>query len=471
MAHSYRVINQVVRLVIGNAWAFIEDAPEWFIASLRKHLAVPVSDGTKCGERFGSMFRYQDQLYGSMLHMGPSVPAGLARHVWRIAGHYEKQGRKITRAFVDRRVRPAPQGPLGCVRAAWRPYQDEVHARAMEIGMGVIDAPPRSGKTLMAARVIDALALPTLYIAPTVAIVRQTYRVFCDIFGEDRVARLDGTAREGERDISRLIVIATAPSALKLKLDFYRTRGILLLDEFHHSAAETYHRINLLAESIFHRFCFTGTYWRTSGDDLAMEAVCSRMLYRCTVDDLVPHYLARPFVSYVPIRGAVSGSDWKTAYQRGIVEHEHRNDTIVHYAHELAAQAIPTLVLVNRRAHADALSARIEGSKVAKGGEGVLTSKTVQDFVAGHFPVLVGTTVLGEGVDVPNAQAVIYGSGGGASVQMMQSYFRSLTAHEGKQFGRVYDFRDLHHPTLQRHANSRVECAQRYFPVDTVQVG
>lgn len=459
-----------MRLVIGNAWAFIEDAPEWFLDKLRRHLSVPVSEGTKRGERFGSMFRYQDELYGSMLHMGPSVPAGLARHVWRIAQHYTRNGQPIELDYVDRRERPAPRGPLGCVSAAWRPYQDEVHYRAMNIGTGVIDAPPRSGKTLMAARVIDELALPALYIAPTVAIVRQTYRVFCEIFGEDRVARLDGTARDDERDITKLIVIATAPSALKLPRDFYRTRDILILDEFHHSAAETYHRINLLAETIFHRFCFTGTYWRTAGDDLAMEAVCSRVLYRCTVDDLVPRYLAQPFVSYVPIRGAISGRDWRTAYQRGVVDHEQRNDTIAHYAHELAAQGIPTLVLVNRRAHADALSQRIEGSQVAKGGEGVLTSKTVRDFVAGHFPVLVGTSVLGEGVDVPNAEAVIYGSGGGASVQMMQSYFRSLTAHGGKQFGRVYDFRDMQHPTLQRHANDRIECAQRYFPAGTVQV-
>jgi len=46
---------------------------------------------------------------------------------------------------------------------------------------------------------------------------------------------------------------------------------------------------------------------------------------------------------------------------------------------------------------------------------------------------------------------------------MMQSYFRPLTAHAGKTHGRVYDFRDAHHPTLQRHARDRFGLASRYL--------
>ncbi|HEY5553286.1 MAG TPA: DEAD/DEAH box helicase family protein, partial [Opitutaceae bacterium] len=311
---------------------------------------------------------------------------------------------------------------------------------------------------------------PVLYVAPTVEIVRQTYRVFAEIFGADRVGRVDGTAYGNERSTDRFIVITTAPGALRLDSAFYKTRGVLIFDEFHHGAAESWHRISLAASHIFHRFCFTGTHWRTAGDELAMEAVCSRVIFSCDVADLVPQYIARPWVCYTPIRGAVSGRDWRVAYERGIVEHDERNAIVVRFADQLASEGISTLVLANRRAHADALASSITGSRVAKGGEGVLTSKSVADFVAGAFPVLVGTSVLGEGVDVPNARAVIYAGGLGGSVQMMQSYYRCLTAADGKDFGRVYDFHDMHHETLARHARERIALATRNFPPNTVNV-
>jgi len=112
-------------------------------------------------------------------------------------------------------------------------------------------------------------------------------------------------------------------------------------------------------------------------------------------------------------------------------------------------------VLTRRRAHADALADAIPEAKVVKGGEGALTSNTVQDFVDGKFNVLVGTSVIGEGVDVPRAAALVYAGGGNEGVQMMQSYFRPLTAHEGKRVGLIYDFDDRHHRMLLRQSNAR----------------
>ena len=66
-------------------------------------------------------------------------------------------------------------------------------------------------------------------------------------------------------------------------------------------------------------------------------------------------------------------------------------------------------------------------------------------------------------MDVPNAGALIYASAGAGSVQLMQSYFRPLTANPGKDVGRVYEFRDKHHPTLQNHALERIRLARNYL--------
>jgi len=314
----------------------------------------------------------------------------------------------------------------------------------------------------MAARTIDAYAVPTLFLAPSVQIVAQTFRTFRKIWGDDLVARIDGDASPSERDPSKQIVVATIASALTLPPEWWATRQMLVVDEFHHAASDSYHRANQLAVNAYYRYGWTGTHFRTGDDRLAMEAVCSTVIARLPVGYLVAGgWLARPRVVFASVEAKPSGGhNYQEAYEAGIVECRERNDLVVFIATQLGEQGIPTIVLTRRRAHADALGARIPNAVTVKGGEGALTSRAVSDFLAGRHGCIVGTTVIGEGVDVPRAAALIYAAGGSDGVGMMQSYFRPLTAHEGKAVGRIYDFVDSHHGMLRRHTTHRIEMAR-----------
>jgi len=455
----------------GNSFTVLRQAPPPFVWSMRRHLAVPLDPTTDASERakqevrFGTVFVHEGMPWGSLVRSDGAVPAGLTQHVLALAEHYG-----IHAEYRDARVRPDDKYPLHMIRAQWRPYQDEVQRKIILYGTGVIDAPPRSGKTLMAGRAIDALAQPTVYIAPSVQIVRQTYEVFCSHFGEDFVARLDGDALPSQRDATKMIVVATTPSALKQPADWWATRTMLILDEFHHAAAESYHRINELAVNAYYRLCFTGTHFRSGDDALAMQAVCAQVLHQIPINYLVTNgYLAAPRIVHLPSRSPNLGPiSWDEAYQQGIVECDERNEVIAKVATALANNGIPTIVLTKRRQHADLLGDRIPESVVVKGGEGALTSHAVRAFVDGRGYVLVGTTVLGEGVDVPRAAALIYAGAGDASVQMMQSYFRPLTAREGKSVGLIYDFEDRHHGTLRRHSLARKNFIENYVGTQVI---
>jgi superfamily II DNA or RNA helicase len=445
-----------------NTHAEIHGAPPWFLDYLGRHLSIAVAAGQRPSERFGRVWWWEGEPWGSLVHQEAGsgrVAAGLTPYVAQLAQHY-----RLPCEVHDRRQRPEDRIPWWSVDASWRPYQDAVHKAVMANPTGVVDAPPRSGKTLMAARILDALACPALYVAPTVAIVEQTYRVLSAHFGTDMVARLDGNAKPEEKDISRPIVISTAPSAVRQEREWFRTRELLIIDEFHHAAAETYHKISAAAENAYFRYMLTGTHFRSGDDALAMQAVCSQVIHQIHVKDLVPDYLAPPRVFFVPVRGPKIGytTDWHAAYEQGIVDYEPRNEMIVRLATMLAVDnGVPTLVLCRRRAHADALGERIPESVVVKGGAQALTSKSVARFLEGRHQVLIGTTVLGEGVDVPRAAALIYASAGNEGVGMMQSYFRPLTAAPGKTVGRIYDFQDRHHDTLRAHARNRMAFAER----------
>lgn len=444
----------------GNAFSELHNAPYHFIAAIRRELAIPLAPTNDEAERkaretrFGEIFKHEGVPWGSLVRIDNRVPAGLTAYVMALANHHG-----VPCALHDVRVRPTENLPWWSVTAPWRPYQDDVHKRILAYGSGVIDAPPRSGKTLMAARAIDAIALPTIYVAPSVQIVRQTYEVFCRLWGEDMVARLDGTATPQQRDISKAIVVATAVSASRQSAEFWKTRNVLVIDEFHHAAAETYHRISELASEAYYRLMFTGTHFRTAGDDLAMAAVCSQVLRSISISELVNGgFLAAPRIVFATVPGdRLPALPWDEAYEAGIASHQQRNLRVAQIANAIGNQnGIPTLVIVKRRAHADLLGQMIPESVVVKGGEGVLTSRAVQRFASGEGHVLIGTSVIGEGVDLPRASALIYAAGGDASVQMMQSYFRPLTASAGKPVGLIYDFHDEHGTdTLRKHSAGR----------------
>lgn len=432
-------------------------APSWFYEYLARHLSVPVEPGTTEDQfRFGMHWNHQAddgtwQRYGSLVKHDV-VPAGLTSHVIALARHYGLRGQ-----LHDIRVRPEEMLPLWSVQAKWRPYQDEVHKACTRRSTGVIDAPPRSGKTLMAARIIDTHNLPTVYIAPSVQIVRQVFGVLREQFGSDFVSRLDGSAKASDKDPEKQFVVTTPQSAVNMSAEWWAGRKVLALDEFHHAAADTYHRISALAVNAYYRYCFTGTHFRTGDDGLAMEAICSTVLKKISVGYLVENgWLAPPRVFFRPVRGTSYGSGFKSIYDQGIVGHEERNDLVVRTSLELLERGVPTIVLVRRRNHADALGSRIDDSVVVKGGENALTSRAVQEFNEGRHNCLIGTSVIGEGVDVPRAAALVYACGGREGVMMMQSYFRPLTANEGKDCGRIYDFVDHQNRLLRRHSSQRM---------------
>lgn len=441
-------------------------APQWFYEALGVHLAVPVEPETKLGARFGSLFVHEGQRYGSLLR-GDVLAAGLTPHVRALASHY-----RLECTVRDFREKPSDQFPFHAIRMDWRPYQDAIFRRTLAHDTGVIDAPPRSGKTAMAARTIDAYAHPTLYLAPSVQIVAQTYRAFRKIWGEDMVARIDGDATPSEKDPSKHIVVATIASALLLPPEWWATRLLLVIDEFHHAAADSYHRASQLAVNAYYRFGWTGTHFRTGDDRLAMEAICSTVIARLPINYLVEQgWLAKPRVVFASVEAKPTGGhNYAEAYEAGIVGCRERNDLVVFIAEQLLEQGVPTIVLTRRRAHADALGERIPNSVVVKGGEGALTSKAVSDFLSGRHGCIVGTTVIGEGVDVPRAGALVYASGGSDGVGMMQSYFRPLTAFAGKPVGRIYDFVDSHQGMLRRHSLRRIEMAREQLGAANVVV-
>lgn len=339
-------------------------------------------------------------------------------------------------------VRP----PTGC---GWRSYQTQAADAALAAGRGVVVAPPRSGKTLICARVVAELGLPTLWVAPTRAIVEQTAAVLRGNFQDGAV----GVVADGEQDLDRRFTVATAAGAVALPQAWLASRWALVIDEFHHAPAATWQQLSKACAGAYYRFGATGTHFRADGEDMLMHAVLGNVVARFAVEDLVHGgHLAPAAIFFVPVGGKVRAGNHQKAIRLGIVEHEERNAKVVAWAEYLRRSGLPVVVLVERIEHGVALAARISGSVFVSGAD----TSGIARFNAGEVDVLVGTSVLGEGVDLPRAAALVLARGGKSPVAVWQAIFRVLTAAGGKRAAVIVDFADRHHRTLLQWALERL---------------
>ncbi len=411
-------------------------------------------------------------------------PTGLLPNVVRLARKY---GFNVE--VKDKREPPVDEVPLMQLAQtfarrghALRDYQIALAQRALYMGRGVIVSAPRSGKTTIGEYIYDLNPQPTLWIAPTKAIVRQTARVIeRDLPGTSCMTLLGGGSmfqkmNDRRKAESAHIVLTTAATAVKLTEQFYRTRRMLIIDEFHHAASRMYQQINLLAKDIYYRFGLTGTHFRSDENtEILMNAVLSDVVGKTDLSMLIARgYIVPARVLFVPIETPrVFAGDHDEAYRFGVMHHETRNAWVVWAARALVAAGRRTIVLVKLKDHGEKLAKLMPESTYVNGDDSDGVERGIAAFNAGKIPILIGTSVLGEGVDLPAADALVYAKGGKAAVQTTQDFYRVLTAIVGKREGIVIDFADRTHPILMRHALARAKlyAAHQDFNVDVLTAG
>jgi superfamily II DNA or RNA helicase len=97
-------------------------------------------------------------------------------------------------------------------------------------------------------------------------------------------------------------------------------------------------------------------------------------------------------------------------------------------------------------------------------------NQVIENFIDGDaVRVLLGTTLVGEGVDLPTTDALVYARGERAEVGLVQAAYRVCTAVHGKHKAVIVDFADRHHKKLLEHSQERLRI---YFeePIFSVRV-
>jgi superfamily II DNA or RNA helicase len=115
------------------------------------------------------------------------------------------------------------------------------------------------------------------------------------------------------------------------------------------------------------------------------------------------------------------------------------------------------LVLVREIEHGIALEGMLLGSKFVQAADGLEVRETVAKLDRGELRCVIGSPVVGEGLDCPAADALVYAKGGKARVTHTQDIFRVLTGYPGKREALIIDFCDRHNRTLLEHSIERMK--------------
>jgi superfamily II DNA or RNA helicase len=316
-----------------------------------------------------------------------------------------------------------------------------------------------TGKTVTAAKMLWSLGVKTLIITPNKSITDMMEQAMTKFFGSGSVEVLNTKTVKLKKPIS----ICNIQSLVKIPPAVFNDVDCVVIDEFHHSAAETYQEVNLNhLKNVFYRIGLTATNFRNDGADMALEGVLSEVLYEYPVQTAIKEgYLTKPRFKIIPMPMELSASNYQKAYKEGIVLNEQRNHTIAEIASEHKSQKM--LILVQHKEHGEKLKELIQWAEFIHGEEkDDVRQKMLKDFETGKLNCLIGTSVIGEGVDLPSAEVLIMAGGGKSRSQIIQNIGRVLRIKPGKKEALIYDFDDQDDGYLQDHSEVRQEIYSEY---------
>lgn len=420
------------------------------------------------------------------------APAGLAQEVTEVL-----EARGVEVELVDNRKIPTHRLPI----VGWnpkkklRPYQEEAVRLVTTprgslglVGRGILKLPPRSGKTVIAAAIIRELRVRTLFIVPSKSLLYQARDELAKCLGLDVGIVGDQVWQPGEVTVATIQTLQKRrgkntkkePAAAEY-LDLLRQADLVFFDECHHLEAEKWRKV-MQDSGAAYKVGLSATAFIDHDSEVELGVIWLRactgeILLDMSVSDLIEQgYLVETEVRMYPVRQPDLGKrGWSQRLQRdAILCNDYRNQLVVDITRELVQDGMRVVIVAGKLEQVGAVTRLLSQTQIKFARLVGQTSQATRDrdikrFQAGQLRVLVGT-VLDEGIDIPECDAIVNAEGG-ADIKATYQRLRNLTPCNGKTKAVCVDFMDLTHPYFADHSLKRlgVYRGERAFRVTVVQ--
>ncbi len=353
---------------------------------------------------------------------------------------------KIEHDFIDERKKHKPVPFL--FNAQLREYQQAVIESISKKDLGVIVAPPGSGKTIVALKIIADKQQPALIIVHRKQLVEQWIERIETFLGIPKTEI--GKIGQGKSKIGNKITVATIQSLTKefekgdskILQDNFRT---IIVDECHHIPAETF-RTTVAKLHTFYLYGLTATPFRKYNDGKLIFTHLGEVIAEIKPNEVSNSQQAKIIVRNteldVPFN---SKTDQFETLSKILIHDSARNKLILYDVSNELKQGKRVVIITERKEHIDSLCQFLKQSyeTLTLSGDDSETSRNTKWKILkeGNYQVLITTgQFFGEGTDLQNANCLflVYPfSFEGKLIQYIGRVQRSEVTPT------IYDYRDI----------------------------
>ena len=327
-------------------------------------------------------------------------------------------------------------------------YQEEALHEVLKNNVGILEAPPGYGKTVIALATLVYRKQRTLIIVHTKELLAQWIQKIGDVLGiEKGDVRIIG---EGKEKIGKKITVATYQSLIRKNLKILADKiGYVIVDECHRVPANTFQKV---VKEFKARYLLglTATPFRKDKLQKLMFLYMGEIIHRIDPDKIsselkgVDSILEIRHTDFYPTFEKVK--KYKKIIE-ALTEDENRNNLITRDIIGEYSLDKSILVLTGRKGHCLEISQRL-GQKVK---HSVLTGnlslkvrrEILRDFKNKKTRVLVATgQLIGEGIDLPFLDTLFLVFPTSSKTRLIQYIGRVQRKNKGKSISKVYDYYD-----------------------------
>lgn len=433
------------------------EAPEEVHKALDRHFALAVP-----GAWFSQLFKkHRWDGYAHFYSIArASFPSGLFNRVCAYLNMEDLQYH-----VYDNRVRPLDAKPLSPIGTELRGYQTAAVDAIQNKQPCIVKAATNAGKTLMAAELVRRLNLPTLYLVNRKELLHQTADRLEEYLGEPVGLVGDDISTVEKITVAMPSTLVKSYKALggvtkKVRPEYSKllNSNVLILDEC--QSLPDKRILNVVRNTkAYYRVAMSGTPLLNSDvDNMTLIGQFGDIGFEITNTEMIDlGFSAKPEVLLfkIDVRN-VLGSDYVTAYDKGIVNNKDRNTAIANAAEVCSRAGMSVLVLVKEIQHGLNIHKGLPGSKFVNGELPWATrSKIIDEFKSRKVLSLVSSSIMDVGIDVDAIDVLVLAGGDYSPKLLLQRLGRGLRKRTDKDKLLVIDFVDFGNVHLLTHSQRR----------------
>ncbi len=409
---------------------------------------------------------------------------------------------------TDHRVHPPQQHPLLLPGFQLHDYEQEAVNIAVERTRGLFRLPTGAGKSVVEAAIIAHLNVPTLVMSHRSDILLHLKEVVEKALGFE-IGHIQGSMKQPKKfNVAMIQTIKSCFDRQAMNKDSYNIVKFiqeqvqcLIIDESHHSSADSYLMLANRAYNAFYRYGFSATQGFGHPEDMLVEAGFGKVQMSMTPSHLVKQRrLSKPYIFFVDYDDASKDTTtvdqcrecgsrnmielkraigkpksvsenvthidldaYRTVFKcsdcgkeattysdatiRNLVQNQRRNAAIVHLASRQIKKGRTVLIMVTYIEHGkiieEMLSKIVDREQIQFVYSGTEDRKDLLKQLKEKKKLcLIATSVFGEGVDIPELATLINARASSSEIDVMQVVGRALRRAPRKWKTIVFDFRD-----------------------------